>query len=398
MAKPPKEIIFEDDEDDAESTVSDEPSNEEFETSDEDDEFEVDEPRTQALRKTVISRRGLLVAALLAGAGAVATGAVLLRERGPAGTELMNEYEKIGDPTARQMYVIKQVAAGNVPSSSKHFVTIKVNGKSGTTLQFEVVPHGLRIGHDGDYIEAPTDGPYSMAACEAQGLTLSNRWMSGKIRDQAFTTGGKVPFIAYAEISRLLGVPYNGGPPDGVKMKSPEYVRARNLLLGRWRSEHKFDDDRLASGYFKEVIQDSVRIGQGKVATFPGYSEVLINGSHELAADVHEKTYFDYSHLGRCVKWEMKVDEKTITMGEFFGSKDYQKEFGFDASASKTTLRPYKYSLDLLKFMDENGYLRSEYDSAKEKEEREKNKKKEEDKKKKEEDKKKKEEEKAKKK
>jgi|GEM_PF-4882846 len=386
MAKPPDEIIFEDD-DDAESTVSDEPSNNEPETSEEDDVFEVDEPRTQALKNTIISRRGLLVAALLAGAGAVATGAVLLREKGPAGSDLMKEYVNMADPTARQMFAIKQVAAGNIPSSSTHFVTIKVKGKgkSKTTLQFEVAPHGLRIGHNDDYMEVPTDGPYSMAACEAQGLTLSNGWMGGKIREQAFATGGKVPFIDYAEIARFLRMPT---ALDGVKMKSPEFVQGRNFLLKKWRSEHNIDDDRLTSGYFKEVIQNPKQSAIGHVATYPGYIDPPIKkGKHEVEADEHEFTYLDYSHLGRCVKWEMKVDEKPITMGEFFCSEAYQKEFGFDAEASKTKLRPYKYSPELLKFMDENGYLRSEYDSTKEKEEREKNKKKEEDKKKKEEEK-----------
>ena len=240
-----------------------------------------------------MSRRKLLFA--LGGLAVVAAGITgyKLLETDPIGGELMSEYEKLATPEARHMYVLKQVAAGNMPSSSTDFVTIEVKGRKGKVLKFKVAPHGLRIGHDDDYIEVPLDGPHALAACEIQGYTLPTKWMSEKVRAQAFKTNGKVRFVAEPEIKKAQGEQSTANErqdvlfwrrkgPDGTEMMSPRFVETRNMILKKWREDHKIDDNQLTSGYFKEIVQDSAQVGKGYLATYPGYSEVTEGGRHRL--------------------------------------------------------------------------------------------------------------------
>lgn len=326
-----------------------------------------------AVKDFLLSRRGLLVGTLAA-AGAAVAGYFALREKGPIGKELMAEYEKITDPVARHMFVLKQVAAGNMPSTWNQFVTVKAKGPKGTEVEFDSAPHGLRIGHDNDYIEVPLDGPHAAAAAEICGYALPTVFMADAIYKQAKSTkGGKVKFFAAPEIAKELGIKnWNNNAPDGTKTMSPEFVRKKNELLKQWRKKNKTTDSQLTSGYFKEIVQpvDGLTGGKsggrirrlfgrgkktkgsnGHLEIYGGYDEqgILIQG---VSGGTHEAKFFDYSHLSRIVKPELKVNGKVMSLKEFNASLALSTEFRFNMS--DILERPYKYSPELLKFVEDN--------------------------------------------
>jgi hypothetical protein len=321
---------------------------------------------------TAKTSRGKIVAVLgvLAVAAAGVTAAVMLREKGPTGSELLEEMKKFPDAKdAKEVRLIalKQVAAGNVPDFP--MVTIQAKSKAGTVVEFEANPSGQRIGSTDDFIETPLlDGPTAQAICELQGLALPTKWMGQKIREQAFANGGKVRFIAEPEIKEKLGehstaherhgILMKPQGPSGEEMMGMKFVPIRLELLKAWRAEHNVADDQLSSGYFKEIIQDPDQAKKGLLATFPGYAEAEKDGKlvvELLVAANHEPAYSDYSHNVRCVKMMMKVKEKgeedgiEISMKDFFASPKYAAEFGF--VAYEMPERGYTYPHELSEFI-----------------------------------------------
>jgi hypothetical protein len=268
------------------------------------------------------------------------------------------------------MYVLEQVAAGNMPSTYNDFVTIEVKGQKGTEVKFEAAPHGLRIGHNNDYIEVPLDGPHAMAAAEILGYTLPTTWMVEAIYQQAKKNKGKVKFVAAPEIAKALGIKnWNPNRPDGWWQQSPQFIRMRNMLLKAWRADpkHPITDGQLEAGYFKEICQPkksqggrpgfvgnllSGRDNAGesvRLEFYGGYNDQggLVQG---VSGGIHEGKYFDYSHGVRFVKPTLTVNGKPMTFEEFHSSAQFATEFRFD----KATLAPYPYDPELAKFVASN--------------------------------------------
>ena len=348
-----------------------------------DDEFELEDSRMERVKGFILSRRGLLVG-VLAIVGASVVGYPMLHEKGPGGKEMMSEYEKLTDPKARHMYVLKQVAAGNMPSTWDDWVTVKAVGKTGMEAEFEVSPHGLRIGHDDDWIEVPLDGPHAMAAAELRGCTLPTYWMAEQILLQAKKTGGLVNFFNdgvianHPDTKNTLGVNWNAlskDQKDAFKMKPP-LVKARNILIKKWQEEHKISDRQLTSCSFKEIVQPveglttaaaeefsilgvniTVKDAKTNMLEIRGGCYVDEKGNikkevQPLSSGYHEDTYFDYSHLPRLVRLKIKVNGGILTFTDFFNNADYSREFVFQKSPVPE--RAYNYSVELAKFVEEN--------------------------------------------
>lgn len=394
-------------------------SQEEFDDEDAsglEEEFEDEnaEPEGSAVKNFLLSRRGLIIG-VLAVAGASVAGYLTLREKGPGGTELMNEYDKIAaveaadkkseltDPKLRHMYVLKQVAARNMPSSYDDFVPIETKGQFGTIVRFKAAPHGLRIGHNDDWIEVPLDGPYAMAAAEILGYQLPTTWMVEAIAHQAIKFkkekngkevaqdgNGKVKFIAAPEIAKALKIPWSPSKPDGWWQESPQFVRKRNELLHEWLKEHKVEEGQFISGYAKEIctpnLSKNKRMGfsslfkrrddkkqKVRLEFAGGYYE---DGSlvQEPSGGKHTGNYFDYSHTVRFIESDQievqkkgETEFKTMTLSEFHNTKKFAEEFRFDMT--KLLKRGYPYYPELAQWMEENGYLRSDYDAEDDKKE-----------------------------
>ena len=261
-----------------------------------------------------------------------------------AGSSLMDEYARI-DPNnepALHRFVLEQVARGNLPSTWNHWVTVTVHGRRGTVVEFDVSPHGLRLGTDADWVEVPLDGPHFAAAAELLGCRLATAWMVEQIYRQARRTGGAVHYFSASEIAASLGWhDWDNNAPDGAKMKSATFFRQRTLLLRRWLDEHDIPDDALVAGYFKTVVTPIDGLTRRRGLEIVGGHDERGRQVQPLSGGLHGQRFFDYSHNVRFVRDEIRVNGQSLTLREFFTNVGYAREFLFRYTV--ITDRPYRY-------------------------------------------------------
>jgi hypothetical protein len=264
------------------------------------------------------------------------------------GSEWLRRYAQVdaGDEHARHRLVLEQVAEHNMPDSWDDWATVTVKGRKGSVVEFEVSPHGLRIGTDEDWVEIPLDGPHSAAAAEILGLHLATAWMVDQIYEAARSKGRVVHYYAATQIAKSLGYSdWNPNDPDGVKMRSIEFFKQRSELLRDQLRQQKVDDSALASGYFKSVVPPIDGVTRsGGLEMIGGYNTAG-ERIQPLSGGFHERTFFDYSQNLRLAKGVLRVDGRPMTMGEFFGSVKYALEFGFRRSSVPTPAYPYPEDL-----------------------------------------------------
>jgi hypothetical protein len=267
------------------------------------------------------------------------------------------QYDEV-DPSQegrRHRLVLEQVARGNMPDTWDDWVTITVIGRKGTVVEFEVSPHGLRIGTNEDWVEVPMDGPHFAAAAEILGLSLAPAWMIEKTHLEARSRGALVHYFAAAEIAQSMGYDdWQPNAPDGEKMKSSGFFERRSALIRNWLEEHQIADDALVSGYFKSVVPPIDGLThRGGLEMLGGYSD---DGERiqPLSGGFHARTFFDYSHNVRFTKNFVRVDGEHVDLAEFWGSVEYALEFGFRRSSIPKPA--YRYPRELTRWMRNHGH------------------------------------------
>ncbi len=264
------------------------------------------------------------------------------------GSRLMRDYAQLdaGNEPARHRFVLEQVARRNLPSTWNRWVTVGVRGRRGTRVEFEVSPHGLRVGTDADWVEIPLDGPHSAAAAELLGCQLATEWMIEQTHRQAAAEGTLVHYYSASEIAAALGWhDWNNNAPDGPAMKGATFFRWRNQLLRRWLRRRSIADDTLVSGYFKAVVPPiDGQTRRGGLEMVGGRDEEGLQ-IQPLSGGLHRRTYFDYSHNVRLVRDFVRVDGRELPLDEFFTSVRYAREFLFRRTVVPRPAYPYPESL-----------------------------------------------------
>jgi hypothetical protein len=239
-----------------------------------------------------------------------------------------------------------------MPDSWDDWVTVTVNGRKGTVLEFDVSPHGLRIGTNDDWVEFPLDGPHSAAAAEMLGARLATAWMVDHIYETARAKGRVVRYFAATQIAGSLGYDnWNPNAPDGVKMMSGEFFERRNVLLREWLRKNEVDDSLLVAGYFKCVVPPIHGITrQGGLEMIGGYDDA---GSRiqPLSGGFHKQSFYDYSQNLRLAKESLRVDGGDMTLAEFWGNSSFAVEFGFRRSAVPSPA--YAYPDELIEWLQD---------------------------------------------
>jgi hypothetical protein len=256
---------------------------------------------------------------------------------------------------ARHRFVLEQVAAHNLPDSWNDWVTVTVDGRKGTAVEFDVSPHGLRIGTNEDWVEVPLDGPHSAAAAELLGHRLATAWMVDEVYGAARSKGRILRYFAATQIARSLGyADWSPNAPDGVKMRSSEFFAQRSKLVRDWLHEHEVDDSVLVSGYFKCVVPpiDGVT-RRGGLEMLGGY-DAAGERVQPLSGGFHERAFYDSSQNLRLAKGTLRVDGRPTTMEEFWGNVDLAVEFGFRRSSVPDPA--YPYSEELVDWMRTRGH------------------------------------------
>lgn len=268
------------------------------------------------------------------------------------GSRPVPSYEMIADQTARQLFVLKRVAKGEMPSTWDDWVTVKAKGQKGTEVEFQVSPHPLRIGTDKDWTEVSLDGPHATAAAELVGCTLPTAWMVEQIHLQAKKEGSAVHFFTATEIASTLGWEWNSNQPDGNKMLTPEFIRKRNELLHGWLNDKAVKGTQLISGYYKDVVHP-VSLREG-LEIYGGYDDQG-NLIQPLTGGIHSQAYLDPFIGVRFARPELKVNGEPISFDQFFGSAEYALEFRFQKI--NVAKRAYTYSPQLVGLVEANKKL-----------------------------------------
>jgi hypothetical protein len=278
---------------------------------------------------------------------------------GTPGSKWLDAYAKIDfdDEPGRHRFVLEQVAKGNMPDTWDNWVTITVWGQKGTVVEFDVSPHGLRIGTTSDWVEVPMDGPHFAAAAEILGHKLATAWMVEKTYLQAEKDGGATHYYAAAEIALAMGdKDWKRNAPNGRKMKGPGFFRKRSALLQDWLNERALGGDALVSGYFKAVVPPIDGLTRRRGLEMVGGYDDLGEKVQSISGGYHHLTFFDYSHNIRLARNEVRVDGKTLTLDEFFSNVRYAWEFGFRRTGVPD--RAYPYPEELAQWMEQNGHLK----------------------------------------
>ncbi len=278
---------------------------------------------------------------------------------GTPGSKWLDEYAKIDadDEPARHRFALEQVAKGNLPDTWDNWVTITVWGHKGTVVEFDVSPHGLRIGTTSDWVEVPMDGPHFAAAAEILGQQLATAWMVEQTFLQAKKDDGATHYYAAAEIALAMGdKDWKRNAPNGRKMKGPGFFRKRSALLREWLNERGLGGDALVSGYFKTVVPPIDGLTRRRGLEMVGGYDDLGEKVQSISGGFHHLTFFDYSHNIRLARNEVRVDGRKLTLSEFFSNERYAWEFGFRRTGVPD--RAYPYPKDLAHWMDQSGHLK----------------------------------------
>ena len=280
------------------------------------------------------------------------------REKTP-GSEWLAEYAAVDamQETTRHRLVLEQVAQRNMPDSWDDWVTVTVTGQKGTVVEFEVSPHGLRIGTTEDWVEVPLDAPHSAAAAEILGVRLAPAWMIEGIRRQARRSGGAVHYFAASEIAQAMGDhEWRRNAPDGPKMKSPEFFAQRSALLRAYLAEHGIQDGVLVSGYFKSIVPPIDGLTRRSGLEIVGGCSDQGEQIQPLSGGLHATTFYDYSHNIRLVKDGLRVNGARTSFSDFSNSVRYAREFRFRRSSVPEPA--YRYPEELAHWMRSRGYGR----------------------------------------
>jgi hypothetical protein len=193
----------------------------------------------------------------------------------------------------RERAILHQLTAGNVPDFLRTFVPVRLSGAAPGSGRVEatvfVMPEYLAIGSDKDYLRIPMNLYTARTVADRFHCVFPTRKMVDAIYEQA----------AYHYTPQPL--------PAGPQMRSTEYYRRHNGMIGKQSEERGIPSGPLVAGHKKDIVLTN------RLARNPG--QIAIYGWHRGTADpiqplstVHGAGYADYSHGIRLVSQTVLVD------------------------------------------------------------------------------------------
>lgn len=199
----------------------------------------------------------------------------------------------------REELVLKSLIEGNVPSHMREFVDVivafKDESKNERELVLRVLPDGLCVGTDTDYVR--------IATFPTTAQKIADEW------NCVLPTTKIVDIVWKNAINRLSPQPW--GPPYDESMTSTERFVAQNKKIEDQISRLRLDRTKLTAGHKKDVVLTN------DLQRLP--NRVAIYGWHRLDGSPIQGLYLghtidhcDYSHEIRMVSRECVLDGKTI--------------------------------------------------------------------------------------
>ena len=189
------------------------------------------------------------------------------------------------DPRLRERAILDEVLQGNLPTFLRRLVPVTFTDTLGGLAPAAVIfvmPDYLAIGSDDDFLRMPMNLETATAVAARFGFVLPTR---------------KIVDAIYAQSAfRFVPEPLTPGP----HMRSTEYYRLHNEIIGQQARAGGVSLGTLVSGHKKDVVVTN------RLASTPG--RIAIYGWHRPSGDpiqplstVHGACYADYSHGIRLV-------------------------------------------------------------------------------------------------
>jgi hypothetical protein len=196
----------------------------------------------------------------------------------------------------REKLVEKEVLAGNVPESMRHFVPVSVTAAGGDTQHtatYYVSPDVLEVGSDGDSFRIPLTPIAAQRIASALDCSLVTRKVSNDIYANAAVKIEPRPF---------------GPPRESVET----FYQSDRMIDGQLKQEKGYRPGVLVGGQKKDVVfTPRLKEKPGKVAIY-GWHKLDGKAIQPLYLG-HADWYVDYSHGIRLMSNHLIVDGKETT-------------------------------------------------------------------------------------
>ncbi|MBN2306920.1 hypothetical protein JXD20_02950 [Candidatus Peregrinibacteria bacterium] len=240
-----------------------------------------------------------------------------------SGKEFLAKYKTIKDRHERHMFALQQIALGNVPAHFNQFEHMRITGRKGTKIEFEVARHNQRIGTDSDYVEVPFDGPTASAAAKIQDCHLANPWIVEQVYEKAKRDGGVITFYGGQDLARKAGKK----DWDNWMLSAEGMAQAFELR----REEFRGREGQITAGHFKAVNPPNANDIEHQWLNAQGGHFETGKKVQGYMGGFHDDTYSDASHGIRLVRnGSLYVNGEPMSWDDFYADPDLARELGFD--------------------------------------------------------------------
>lgn len=192
--------------------------------------------------------------------------------------------------TDRELAVIAQVMAGNVPDRIRTFIPLRLPARidgENVTLELDVMPDYLMIGTDADFVRAPLTNAAAQFIAGELGFVLPTPFLVDKIYDAADV--------------QLVPQPTDWYKHDIEMRLGPNYV-----LFNQTIESQRAGRDGLIAGHKKDVVLSNILDAKPSKVVIYGWQRPGNRPIQPVAAP-HDFTYEDYSHGIRYLGPELRL-------------------------------------------------------------------------------------------
>ena len=211
-----------------------------------------------------------------------------------SGSQLARDLDNIGDDE-RELRIRSELLAGNIPEFLRHLQPVVLRAQPGgerhTQITVCVMPDYLALGSDDDFLLIPMRLETALAVAYRYGFTLP----TPKLVDAIY---------AQSDV-HLTPQPL----PASSAMRSTDYYRHHNELIGEQRTASGIAEGLLISGHKKDLVLTNRLWGNLERVAIYGWHRIDGTPIQPLST-VHGWHYADYSHGTRLVSSEILVDDR----------------------------------------------------------------------------------------
>jgi hypothetical protein len=211
-----------------------------------------------------------------------------------SGSQIARALDNIGDDE-RELKIRSELLAGNIPEFLRHLqpvvLTARPDDARHTQITVCVMPEYLALGSDDDFLLIPMRLETALAVAYRYGFMLPTPRLVDAIYAQSATHLTPQPL------------------PASSSMRSTDYYRHHNELIGEQRTASGITEGLLISGHKKDLVLTNRLWGNLERVAIYGWHRIDGTPIQPLST-VHGWHYADYSHGARLVSSEILVNDR----------------------------------------------------------------------------------------